>query len=677
MRLPRLFSDGMVLQQRLPIPVWGWSTPNQAIRVTLAGHGAETIANARGMWMVKLPSMRAETCLGQELDLVVHGDATVTIHDVTIGEVWLCSGQSNMEWPLSCSADAGRQVAETDVPDLRFFTVPHVGATGPQDDVLEGAAWCRSTPASAASFSAVAWHFGHALHRALNVPIGLIHSSWSGTPAEAWISRAALDSDHALRPILDRVPAMLPTADSAVYRKQIQAWEEAARHQDSGNTGVRRRWHLATHDDQSWSVIELPQPWQRSGLACEGAVWFRRSVTIPAAWKNQELELSLGPIDHVEVVYLDGERIGGVDPEIADPRMLPRFYRIPAAAVKATTLTIAIRVFNRGGIGGFTGSTDQMWLRPLVETYKPADAEKAKATKAKASTKAKATTKAKKTVADITVISLAGSWRHQVELALEAKTDVPPPPLHNTHQFVPASLNNAMIQPLVPFAMRGVIWYQGESNTERAEQYHNLLAALIRDWRLAWGQGEFPIGVVQLAGFRAHPTAPGPSTWAELREAQGYASQIPRIGVVTAIDVGDIHDIHPRNKLTVGERLAAWARATIYDQPVPWQGPRFAAVQIDGAKVLVRFNGQQGALTTKDGNPPTAFAIAGRDRKFVWATAKIDGDQVVLTHPKITAPVSARYAWADHPEVNLVDSAGRPALPFRTDDWPLSTAGQR
>ena len=677
MRLPRLFSDGMVLQQRLPIPVWGWSTPNQAIRVTLAGHGAETIANARGMWMVKLPSMRAETCLGQELDLVVHGDATVTIHDVTIGEVWLCSGQSNMEWPLSCSADAGRQVAETDVPDLRFFTVPHVGATGPQDDVLEGAAWCRSTPASAASFSAVAWHFGHALHRALNVPIGLIHSSWSGTPAEAWISRAALDSDHALRPILDRVPAMLPTADSAVYRKQIQAWEEAARHQDSGNTGVRRRWHLATHDDQSWSVIELPQPWQRSGLACEGAVWFRRSVTIPAAWKNQELELSLGPIDHVEVVYLDGERIGGVDPEIADPRMLPRFYRIPAAAVKATTLTIAIRVFNRGGIGGFTGSTDQMWLRPLVETYKPADAEKAKATKAKASTKAKATTKAKKTVADITVISLAGSWRHQVELALEAKTDVPPPPLHNTHQFVPASLNNAMIQPLVPFAMRGVIWYQGESNTERAEQYHNLLAALIRDWRLAWGQGEFPIGVVQLAGFRAHPTAPGPSTWAELREAQGYASQIPRIGVVTAIDVGDIHDIHPRNKLTVGERLAAWARATIYDQPVPWQGPRFAAVQIDGAKVLVRFNGQQGALTTKDGNPPTAFAIAGRDRKFVWATAKIDGDQVVLTHPKITAPVAVRYAWADHPEVNLIDSAGLPALPFRTDDWPLSTAGQR
>jgi sialate O-acetylesterase len=671
MRLPRLFSDGMVLQQRLPIPVWGWSTPNQAIRVTLAGHGAETIANARGMWMVKLPSMRAETCLGQELDLVVHGDATVTIHDVTIGEVWLCSGQSNMEWPLSCSADAGRQVAETDEPDLRFFTVPHAGATGPQDDVPEGTAWCRSTPASAAAFSAVAWHFGHALHRALNVPIGLIHSSWSGTPAEAWISRAALDSDHALRPILDRVPAMLPTADSAVYRKQIQAWEEAARHQDPGNTGVRRRWHLATHDDQSWSTIELPQPWQRSGLACEGAVWFRRSVTIPAAWKNQELELSLGPIDHVEVVYLDGERIGGVDPEIADPRMLPRFYRIPAAAVKSTTLTIAIRVFNRGGIGGFTGSVDQMWLRPLVETNKPARAEKAKATKAKA------TTKAKKTVADITVISLAGSWRHQVELALEAKTDVPPPPLHNTHQFVPASLNNAMIQPLVPFAMRGVIWYQGESNTERAEQYHNLLAALIRDWRLAWGQGEFPIGVVQLAGFRAHPTAPGPSTWAELREAQGCASQIPRIGVVTSIDLGDVHDIHPRNKLTVGERLAAWARATIYDQPVPWQGPRFAAVQIDGAKVLVRFNGQQGALTTKDGKPPTAFAIAGRDRKFVWATSKIDGDQVVLSHPKITAPTSIRYAWADHPEVNLIDSVGLPALPFRTDDWPLSTAGQR
>ncbi len=674
MRLPRLFSDGMVLQQRLPIPVWGWSTPNQAIRVTLAGHGAETIANARGMWMVKLPSMRAETCLGQELDLVVHGDATVTIHDVTIGEVWLCSGQSNMEWPLSCSADAERQVAATDATDLRFFTVPHAGATGPQDDVLEGATWHRSTPASAAAFSAVAWHFGHALHRALKIPIGLIHSSWSGTPAEAWISRAALDSDNALRPILDRVPAMLPTADSAVYRKQIQAWEDAARQQDPGNTGVRRRWHLATHDDQAWSTIELPQPWQRSGLTCEGAVWFRHSVTIPAAWKNRELELSLGPIDHVEVVYLDGERIGGVDPEIADPRILPRYYRIPATATKATTLSIAIRVFNRGGLGGFTGSADQMWLRPLLESE---NEKPARVVKAKAATKAKATTKAKKTVAAITMMSLAGSWRYQVELALEAKTNIPPPPLHNTHQFVPASLNNAMIQPLVPFAMRGVIWYQGESNTDRAEQYRNLLAALIRDWRLAWGQGEFPIGVVQLAGFHAHSTTPGPSTWAELRDSQGAASHIPRIGVITAIDLGDVHDIHPRNKLAVGERLAAWARATIYDQPVPWQGPRFAAVQTDGAKMLVRFNGQQGALTTKDGKPLNAFAIAGRDRKFVWASAKIDGDQVVVSHPKITAPTSVRYAWADHPEVNLVDSAGLPALPFRTDDWPLSTAGQR
>ena len=671
MRLPRLFSDGMVLQQRLPIPVWGWSTPNQAIRVTLAGHSAETIANARGMWMVKLPSVRAETCLGQELDLVVHGDATVTVHDVTIGEVWLCSGQSNMEWPLACSADAQRHITAADVPNLRLFTVPHAGATGPQDDVLEGATWHRSTPASAAAFSAVAWHFGHALHRALNVPIGLIHSSWAGTPAEAWISRAALDSDHALRPILDRVPAMLPTADSAAYRKQFQAWEDAARQQDPGNTGARRRWHLPTHDDHAWSPIELPQPWQRSGLTCEGAVWFRRNVDIPAAWKNYELELSLGPIDHVEVVYIDGERIGEVDPAIADPGMFPRFYRIPAAAVKAATLTIAIRVFNRGGIGGFTGSADQMWLRQVLETNKPAREEKAKATKAKA------TSKEKKAVAAVTMVSLAGSWRHQVELALEAKTTVPPPPLHNMHHYVPASLNNAMIQPLVPFAMRGVIWYQGESNTDRAEQYSNLLEALIRDWRLAWGQGEFPIGVVQLAGYRAHSSSPGPSTWAELRDSQGAASHIPRIGVITAIDLGDVYDIHPRNKLAVGERLAAWARATIYDQPVAWQGPRFAAVQTDGEKVIVRFNGQQGAITTTDGKPPSAFAIAGRDRKFVWATAKIDGDQITLTHPKITAPLSVRYAWADHPEVNLVDSAGLPALPFRTDDWPLSTTGQR
>ena len=652
----------MVLQQRRPIPVWGWSTPNQAIRVTLAGHGAETVANARGMWMVKLPSLAAEPYLGQALDLVVQGDADVTLHDVTIGEVWLCGGQSNMEWPLACSADAGRHLAAADLPDLRLFTVGRAGGTSPLDDVQAGAAWSHSTPASAGTFSAVAWHFGHALHRALKVPVGLIHSSWAGTPAEAWVSRAALDSDHALRPILDRVPAALPTADSATYRKQFAAWEEKARHQDPGNAGVRRRWHQAAHDDANWTTIDLPQPWQRAGLASEGAVWFRRTVAIPAAWKGRELELSLGPIDHFDVVYVDGERIGGTGPEVADPRMLPRLYRIPADAVTATSLVLAIRVFDRDGIGGFTGSADQLWLRPVEPVV---TARRSKPT-------TKKITPTKKVPSELT---LAGAWKYRVELALEPKTEVPPPPLHNTHQHVPAALNNAMIQPLVPFALRGVIWYQGENNIERAEQYRSLLPTLIRDWRLAWGQGEIPFGIVQLAGHHAPPAEPGPSAWAELREAQAAAGEASRVGMITAIDVGDVHDIHPRDKLTVGERLAAWARATVYDQPVPWMGPRFKALTVAGNEARVGFTTT--GLVTRDGKLPSAFAIAGRDRAFVWANARIDGTQVVLSHPKVATPVAVRYAWADHPQVNLVDAAGLPAIPFRSDDWPLSTAGKR
>lgn len=653
----------MVVQQRLPIPVWGWSTPNQAIRVTLAGHGADTVANARGMWMVKLPSLAAEPYLGQALELVVQGDATATIHDVTIGEVWLCSGQSNMEWPLACSADAGRHLAAAELADLRLFTVARAGATSPQDDVQDSAGWSRSDAESAARFSAVAWHFGVALQQALKVPIGLIHSSWAGTPAESWMSRAAINCDNATRPILDRVPASLPKVESATYAKQLATWEATARHQDPGNTGVRKKWHQPSFDDDGWSVMELPQPWQRAGLASEGAVWFRRTVDLPVELQDQALELSLGPIDHFDTVYVNGERIGGIGPEVADPRMVPRRYHIPATETTKRTLTLAIRVFDRGGVGGFTGAADLMWLRPANG-----------AIAAKKSAKRKpATTKKSKTAAK--EVALAGAWRYRVELALDPKAAVPPPPLHTTHHHVPASLNNAMIQPLVPYALRGVIWYQGENNADRAEQYRTLLPALIRDWRLAWGQGEFPFGIVQLAGFGTHPTEPGASIWAEVREAQTLAGEINRVGMVTAIDVGDVHDIHPRDKHTVGTRLAAWARATVYQQTVPWAGPRFSTMTVAGNEAHLTFTAT--GLRTRDGKPPRGFALAGRDRTFVWAETKIVGTTVTLKHPQIATPVAVRYAWADNPDINLVDDAGAPALPFRTDDWPLSTAGKR
>jgi sialate O-acetylesterase len=386
----------------------------------------------------------------------------------------------------------------------------------------------------------------------------------------------------------------------------------------------------------------------------EGAVWFRRTVELPATWKGRGLELSLGPIDHFDVVYVNGERIGGITEDVADPRFLPRVYTVPPALVTTRRLVIAVRVFCRGGIGGFTGSADQLHVRMLP-----------------------AAVGGRKAAAATSPVSLAGPWRYRVELALEPKTKVPPPPLHQAHQHLPAMLNNAMVQPLVPYGLRGAVWYQGENNVERAEQYRSLLPALIRDWRLAWGQGAFPFGIVQLAAHHRPAAEPGPSAWAELREAQTLAAQATGIGLVTTIDVGDEFDIHPRDKRTVGERLAAWARATVHGQEVAWSGPRFAGAEFTAGSARVRFVGQQGALATRDGKPPTAFAIAGRDRSFVWAQARIDGDGVVLTHPDVTTPLAVRYAWSDHPLVNLVDAAGLPALPFRTDDWPLSTAGLR
>ncbi|GBC98831.1 hypothetical protein HRbin17_01347 [bacterium HR17] len=479
-RLPALFTDHAVVQRDAPIRLWGTAAPNETVTVTLAGRTATTTADSGGRWQVTLPPLPA----GGPFELSVKGQQNeIVVRDVLVGEVWVASGQSNMEWPVALAMNAEQEIAHATDPQIRLFQVPHRVADVPQEEV-EGA-WQVCAPETVKTFSAVAYFFARELRRHVRVPVGIIQSTWGGTPAEAWTSRSALESDPQLRPLLDRwqkVLADYPEAQKR-YEEQVRRWQE--------------------------------------------------------------------------------------------------------------------------------------------------EAEKAKA---------------------------------------EGKP-VPPrphPPLGPGHPHAPSGLFNGMIAPLTKFVLRGVIWYQGESNVGRAAEYRRLFPTMITDWRKVWGLGDLPFLFVQLANFLAPKPEPSESAWAELREAQTFALKLPNTGMATAVDIGDANDIHPRNKQEVGRRLALVARALVYGEHVVYSGPVYERMQVEGNKVRLFFRHVDGGLVCK-GEKLTGFAIAGPNGKFVWAEAVIDGDTVVVWSPQVAQPAAVRYAWADNPEVSLYNREGLPAVPFRTD----------
>ncbi len=491
-RLPAVFGDHMVLQREAPVPVWGWADAGEAVTVSVGGQKKTTTSGADGRWSVTLDPLKA----GEPVELTVAGKTTRTFKDVLIGEVWIGSGQSNMAFTLDRAVDAAAEIAAAQFPKIRLFTVKRTTALEPQTD-CEGS-WSACSPETAKTFSAVAYFFGRELHRTLDLPVGLIHSSWGGTPAEAWTSRPALEAEPDFRPILDR-------RDQAVA-----AWPKAK----------------AKHEQAT------------------------------AAWK--------------------------------------------AAAAKAKA------------------------------EKKPAPAP-------------------------------------------------PPEPAGPGNPHGASVLYNAMIAPLVPFAVRGAIWYQGEANAGRAFQYRKLLPAMIRDWRAAWGRGDFPFLIVQLANFKDAKPWPGDDDWAELREAQAMTlAASPNTGLAVTIDIGEAKDIHPKNKQDVGRRLARVALAKTYGKDLVWTGPVYAAMKSDEGKLRLTFRPEGGPPMAKGGGPLKGFAVAGEDKVFVWADAVIDGDAIVVSSPKVPKPVAARYAWASNPEgCNLVNAEGLPAPPFRTDDWPGVTDKNR
>jgi sialate O-acetylesterase len=631
------FSNHLVLQRGRENLIWGVDLPGQRVAVTVEGgkhqyQAVSTIANSGGEWSMRLPRMDH----GGPYRVRVAGSSEIVLSDVLCGEVWLASGQSNMELTVDQADHGDEDILGARFGSIRVLKIPHRAARTVEAGV--DATWRVCTPESVGEFTAVGYFFARGLHKQLGVPVGIIDASWGGTYIESWISL------EALRPVMPELPEELANdaRDSTQierireeYLQRIRAWERDSLPADPGNLGLLDKWATESFDDNQWKEMELPRFWQAEGLNFNGVVWFRRGVELPKSWAGRELRLSLGAVDDFDQTYFNGVLIGEHPDGTPNAYQIMREYRIPGVLVRPGRNVIAVRVFDHGGDGGFAGPKSALTI-----------------SKFEGSTK---------------ILSLAGTWKYAVELEIPLVSrqilhTYPPPPRVLAEQLASAALFHGMIAPLAPYGIAGFLWYQGENNVEQYRTYREHLVALVRDWRTRFGQGTLPFLLVQLAGFRAS------EAWPCLREAQFQACQEMNVSMATAIDLGIPDEIHPRNKAAVGYRLLQIALCEVYGQrDVECRGPEAERVSIEGNRIRVFYRHASG-LQTADGSALVkGFELAADNGLFRPANAHIDGDTVVVESNDIESPVALRYAWHDYIELNLINAATLPALPFRTD----------
>lgn len=634
-KLPVIFSDNMVIQEGIRAPVWGTSQPSAPIKIAFAGSTVQTKAGADGRWMVKMPVKKAG---GPFTMKITTSDQSVVFNNVMVGEVWICSGQSNMEMPLAGWGkirDFEKEIAAANYPGIRLLQVQHNTSTIPLTDVkVDGGQWQVCSPQTIANFSAVAYFFARNIYEKKPVAIGLIHSSWGGTIAEAWTSGVSLKKMPAFAKAVEKMESTSVTQSlaPAAFAQQFKTWQENVMQKDSGYTNNKPSWASQEFDASSWKTMSLPGVWEKAGLPdFDGIAWFRKTITVPENWSGKDLRVSLGPVDDDDITFFNGTQVGRTE-----GYNKPRLYTIPAALVKAGENVLTVRVIDNSGDGGMYGEPKQLFIKQ----------------------------------ANGDSVSLAGEWQYKVGVVSSALPARPVVPEGPNRTMV---LYNAMINPLIPYGIRGAIWYQGESNAGRAYQYKELFPLMIKDWREHWRQGDFPFYFVQLANFNPVKPEPGESDWAELREAQLKTLTLPNTGMAVIIDIGEAKDIHPKNKQDVGARLALIARANLYGEKVPYTGPVYQSSKVEGNTIRISFTGAEGGLVSKGSDTLKGFAIAGADKKFYWATARIEGNDIVVSSGEVTNPAAVRYAWANNPVCNLYDKAGLPASPFRTDDWEMIT----
>jgi sialate O-acetylesterase len=655
-KLPAIISDHMVLEKSAKVPVWGKADPGEEVTVTLNGQSAKTTADAGGKWMTSLNLKDSEP---GPFELTVEGKNKLSIADVVVGEVWVASGQSNMEWVVKNTLDADKVIAQSENPLLRQFLVKKNPAREALEDT-EGT-WVAASPQTTAGFTAVGYFFARRLQSELKVPVGLIHTSWGGTPSEAWTSVAAIDSVPDLKAARERLWTQTEEfpAKKQAFIDGFGTWLKDNAREDKP-AAEAAAFAGADVSTDGWAPVKVPGVVAAKGLPETGAVWLRKEVNIPAK-PTTNLRLSL-PIDGFESVYWNGKLLKQTTYlDGLGNGTIRRYgpYDIPPADVLEGKNVLAIRFFEPVGPAKLAGEPK-------------ADA-----------------------------ISLSGEWLAKAEYDFPAldpqkRAAAPQPPANPPGpQNVASFLFNGMIHPILPYAISGVIWYQGESNASRAYQYRTAFPLMITDWRKQWNQGDFPFYFCQLANYMAKKPEPGDCNWAELREAQSQTLKLPNTGQAILIDIGESGDIHPRNKKDVGDRLALVALAKNYKKSIPYSGPAYDSMKIKNGKAVLTFKHAEDGLVAKPlpetfavksqtnetaplvRNSPASqlegFAICGEDKKWVWADAKIQGKTVVVSSDKVPAPVAVRYAWAENPTCNLYNNAGLPASPFRTDDFPPIT----
>ncbi len=629
-----IFGDNMVLQRGKPNTIWGWSDPGDQVRVQIGDKKATGTARADGLWQADIQPPAP----GGPYTVKITGHQTIELHNVLVGDVWLCGGQSNMQLPLPFTKDADDVMKAANYPEIRFFTVGGNPAYHPVN-VIAGS-WSVVSPDTAKSISAVGYYFARKIQQEMHVPIGLVVDALGGTPAEAWASEASLRPLHDFDVPLDLLDQYRAQGATA-YGNYVMHWY------DDYDIGQKGHWEAADFDDSSWKQVPVPGGFAELGVPDQPAVvWFRKEITLPDPLPAGRAMIHLGVIEHMDTVYINGQWTGA-SAWVENPRVYP------AAALKPGRNLIAIRVLKTKPDGGFMSKPDDLKL--VFGESRPGDASSG---------------------GDKTVIPLAGQWRAQ--LSVDARPPHPMPISYENWPVMPSVLYEGMLKPIAPLAISGALWYQGEQNSPRGYQYRKILPVTIADWRALFGQGNFPFYIVSLPAFTQRSAVPvDGDPWTETRESQAIvAASVPNACLAVTIDTGDANNIHAKDKQPVGDRLALCALANYYGKHVVYSGPTLASVDRLPGSVRLHFTHAEGGLVVK-GEKLGEFSIAGDDHVWHWAEARIEGDTVVVSSQSVPNPKEVRYAWQSNPEATLFNGAGLPAGPFRTDNWPLKTESAR
>jgi sialate O-acetylesterase len=622
-RLPQIIRDSMVLQRGTDINIWGWGSKGEAVNITFNGNTYSAKADDNGHWILKLPAMQA----GGPYTMEIKGKNEITLHDILVGDVWFCSGQSNMVHQMKLhSVRYAEEISQAHYPEIRQFWIPTLtDLEGPNEDLPSGY-WRSANPEDVLNFSAVAYFFAEKLYKKYHVPIGIINASVGGTPIEAWTSEDGLKAFPAITARIKR------NKDTAyvhnIMRRSLAGGDRKATERDRGLSG-QQPWFDTAYVPKEWRKIGIPGYWEDQGIKdLNGVVWYRREIKVPAAMVGKPAKVFLGRIVDADELYINGKKVGNTTYQYPQRR-----YAISSDVLMPGKNLFVIRVTNNAGKGGFVPD------KPYC------------------------------LIADGDTLDLKGYWQYKV-----GEVFIPGQGFRGARfiaQNEPTALYNAMVAPLIHYTIKGMVWYQGASNANRPAEYAQLQPAMIEDWRSKWQEGDIPFLYVQLPGYMDYNYLPSESQWAILRESQLKSLSVPNTAMTVNIDLGEWNDIHPDRKKPVGDRLALAAEKLAYGENIVYSGPIYQSSVVQGNKITITFTGTGSGLTTTDGEPLAEFSVAGPDRHFVWAKASIiSPNKIIVWSDQVLHPVAVRYGWADNPvNPNLCNKEGLLASPFRTDDW--------